>query len=33
MARDALTRVKQKGYQLNCHLPVEKQAFLLQGTK
>ena len=33
MAADAQSRIQQKGYTLNCHLPVEKQTFLLQGGK
>lgn len=33
MAADAQARIQQKGYKLNCHLPVEKQTFLLQGNK
>ena len=31
MLAAAQTRVQAKGYTLNCHLPVEKQTFLLQG--
>ena len=33
MLADAKARVQTKGYTLNCHLPVEKQTFLLQGSK
>lgn len=33
MLAAARGRAQQKGYSLNCHLPVEKQTFLLQGSK
>ncbi|OIO01764.1 MAG: hypothetical protein COX65_10135 [Elusimicrobia bacterium CG_4_10_14_0_2_um_filter_56_8] len=33
MLADANERIQTKGYALNCHLPVEKQTFLLQGSK
>ena len=31
MLADAKARIQEKGYSLNCHLPAEKQTFLLQG--
>ncbi len=31
MLADAKARVQAKGFALNCHLPVERQTFLLQG--
>jgi len=31
MLADAKARVQLKGYSLNCHLPTERQSFLLQG--
>ncbi len=33
MLADAKARVKAKGFTLNCHMPTERQAFLLQGSK
>ncbi|OGR75563.1 MAG: hypothetical protein A2X32_13685 [Elusimicrobia bacterium GWC2_64_44] len=33
MQAAARAHIQQKGYQLTCHLPVEKQSFLLQGNK
>ena len=33
MLADAKARIQEKGYALNCHLPIEKQTFLLQGNK
>ena len=33
MLADAKTRVQTKGFSLNCHMPLERQAFLLQGQK
>lgn len=33
MLADAKARIQEKGYALNCHLPIEKQTFLLQGNQ
>ena len=33
MLADANARVQQKGYALNCHLPSEKQQFIIQGEQ
>ncbi len=33
MLADAKARVQTKGYTLNCHMPAEKQVFMLQGSK
>ncbi|MDO8804858.1 MAG: response regulator [Elusimicrobiota bacterium] len=33
MLADARERIQVKGYALNCHLPLERQTFLLQGHK
>jgi len=33
MLSDAKNRIQAKGFALNCHLPVERQTFLLQGHK
>ena len=33
MLADAKARIKAKKYPVNCHLPLEKQTFMLQGNK